>query len=279
MKKILLPTDFSKNAYNAIEYCLRLYENATCCFYLTHAFTPAIYRVDYMMGSPGQIGLPDDYKYIAENRLEKLRKQLKSQFNNPRHTFIVHAAFNSLVDEVSIMIRQENIDLVVMGTQGATGAKEIFLGSNTVHVIKKSEVPVLMIPDECTFSAPKDILFPTDFEIDYNLVNLNYVFELIKLYKTTLHIMHVTVPKGLRAAQEKNKRVLKDMVKTVEHVFYDLPDQELIDAINSFEREHKTQLLTMVRNKHTFLERLFIEPIIKKIGFHTMVPFLVLPYH
>lgn len=278
MLHILLPTDFSENARNAINYCLKLYENVTCVFYLTHAYTPAIYRVDYMLGSPGQIGLPDDYKYIAENRLEKIRKELKIKFNNPRHTFVVHAAFNSLVDEVSLMVKQENIDLVVMGTQGATGAKEIFLGSNTVHVIKKSKVPVLMIPDESKFIAPKDILFPTDFEIDYSLANLNYVFDLVKLHNATLHIMHVTVPKGLTAAEEKNKTVLVDMVKTTKHHFYDLPDQELIDAINSFEREHKTQLLTMVRNKHTFLERLFIEPIIKKIGFHTMVPFLVLPY-
>ncbi|WP_422858492.1 universal stress protein [Flagellimonas sp. S174] len=279
MLNILLPTDFSENAQNAIEYGLQLYKDTTCVFHLMHVYTPAIYRIDYALGSPGQIGFPDDYKYYTESRLEKKREEIEAKFNNPRHTFIIHSAFNHLVDEISEMVENKTVDLVIMGTQGATGAKEIFLGSNAVHVIKKSKAPVLVIPQESIFKAPKNILLPTDFEIDYNLTDIHFLRDVMKLHGSKLHIMHVAVPKGLTAEQEKNKTVLFNKMKGTDYVYHNLPDQELIEAINSYETEHNIELLTMVRNKHTFMERIFIEPTIKKIGFHTIVPFMVLPYH
>ena len=80
MFKVVLPTDFSENAFHAISYAVKLLENSTCIFYLVHAYTPAIYRVDYTLGSPGQLGLPDDERYKAEEALEKTRKRIKTLF-------------------------------------------------------------------------------------------------------------------------------------------------------------------------------------------------------
>ncbi|PWL37656.1 universal stress protein [Flagellimonas aquimarina] len=279
MINILLPTDFSENAFNAICHGIRLFEDSTCVFYLMHAYTPAIYRVDYMIGSPGKVGLPDDHQQIAQTHLEETRKKLETRFKNPRHTFVTHAAFNNLADEVQNTVENENIDIVVMGTQGATGAKEIFLGSNTVHVLRKTKVPVLTIPVNAEYKPLNHILFPTDLEIEYSAPNLDYLLDLAKLHKAKIHIMHVTSPYGLSKDQKKNKVLLEKTMATSNHEFHDLPDQEVIGAINSFQTEHDIQLLAMVQNKHTFLERLFVEPVIRKIGLHTLVPFLVLPYN
>src|SRR5690606_40442057 len=135
MMKIVLPTDFSENAFHAIEYALRLCEKVTCVFYLVHAYTPPIYRIDYALGSPGQMGLPDDHKYMAEASLEKLIKRIHEKFDNPKHDFVAHASFNTLADEIEDIVKKENMDLVIMGTQGATGAKEILYGYNKLHVM------------------------------------------------------------------------------------------------------------------------------------------------
>ena len=59
MKRIILPTDFSQNAYNAICYAIRLFKEVECTFYLVHTYTPAIYQAEYVLHSPGQIGLGD----------------------------------------------------------------------------------------------------------------------------------------------------------------------------------------------------------------------------
>lgn len=277
--KIVLPTDFSENAFHAIDYALRLCENATCEFYLLHTYTPPIYRIDYALGSPGQMGLPDDQKYIEEASLEKLVERIRKKYDNPKHTFVAHASFNTLVDEIEDMVQKENMDLVIMGTQGATGAKEILFGSNTVHVLKKLDVPVLAIPSDFDFELPRQLLFPTDFEVDYEQVNLDFLLWISKLWHSKIHIMHVSSPEGLTVEQENNKARLEGLMLEHNHEGHDLPDQELIQAINSFQEKISIGMLAMVKNKHSFFERLFVEPVIKNIGLHSKIPFLALPYH
>jgi len=279
MIRVVLPTDFSENAFHAISYAVKLLENSTCIFYLVHAYTPAVYRVDYTLGSPGQLGLPDDERYRAEEALEKTRKRIKEQFDVSKHTFVAHAAFNSLADEIDSIAQKENVDFIVMGTQGATGAKEILFGSNTVHIIQKTGIPVLTVPSEFEYRPPENILFPTDYEVDYGKVNLDFLLKFSKLEHSKLHIMHVTSPEGLDSDKLEHKSFLEGRLLEYNHEFHDLPDQDLIGAINQFQKQIPVELLAMVKNKHTFLERLFVEPIIKNVGLHSKVPFLVLPYN
>ncbi len=279
MLRIVVPTDFSENAFNAIAYAARLLKDTTCVFYLLHAYTPPIYRVDYALGSPGQLGLPDDHRYSAEAALDKTRKQIKAKYDNPRHEYVTHAAFNTLEDEIKTMVIKENIDFIIMGTQGATGAKEILFGSNTVHILKKAIVPVLAVPSNFDFTPPKSIVFPTDYEVDYAKTDLDFLLHLLKLWDSKLHIVHVSTPDGLTSLQKTNKANLQKLIQEYAYETHDLPDQELVEAINAFQEEVPVDVLAMVQNKHSFLERLFVEPIIKNIGLHSKVPFLVLSYN
>lgn len=92
MKKIILPTDFSDNAYNAIRYAAQLFNDVETTFYLLHTYTPAIYQTEYVLDNPGQIGLGDIYHEDSQTQLEKLKTKLEEEFNNPAHTFIPHSA-------------------------------------------------------------------------------------------------------------------------------------------------------------------------------------------
>ena len=279
MKRIILPTDFSDNAYNAIRYAVKLFKDVKCTFYLLHTYTPAIYQAEYVLHSPGQIGLGDIYQENSLNQLNELKKKVTSEFNNKNHTFMVHSAFNILVDEIVETAKKENADLVIMGTQGATGAKEIFIGTNTVHVIKRGCCPILAIPPNVEFEVPKEILFPTDFEIDYQKVQLNEIMDLSARYKSKINVMHVSSGYDLNDTQLKNKAKLDSLLGTTPHLFHEEPNQEIMTAINTFQQKKQIDILAMIQNKHTFLERLFIEPIIKKLGFHETIPFLVIPSH
>ncbi len=279
MKRIILPTDFSNNAYNAISYALNLYKDVACTFYLLNTYTPAIYQAEYLLHSPGQIGLGDIYQENSLNRLNDLKKQLIAEFNNKNHTFMVHSAFNILVDEIVETAKKEKADLVVMGTQGATGAKEIFIGTNTVHVIKRGCCQILAIPPNTEFEAPKGILFPTDFEIDYQSEQLKEVIGWAEKYKSKINVMHVSSGYDLTGPQLENKAKLDNILGKTAHLFHEEPNQEIITAINTFQQKNRTNILAMIQNTHTFLERLFIEPVIKKLGFHETIPFLVIPPH
>jgi nucleotide-binding universal stress UspA family protein len=278
MKTIILPTDFSKNAYNAISYALTLFKDEKCRFYLVNTYTPAIYESEYILHSPGQIGLGDIYQSRSEENLEELKKKLEHKFKNDKHKFITHSVFNLLVDEIVDLAEREKVDMIIMGTQGATGAKEIFLGSHTVHVIKKAPCPVLAIPVGYSYENPTAILFPTDFEVNYQHTKLSVLMDLAKRNKSVIHVLHVSTGYELTEKQEKNKLKLSEMLEKSKHEFHNVPSQDIIDGINGFKARSKVDLLAMVQNKHTFLERLFIEPVIKKIGFHVTIPFLVMPH-
>lgn len=277
MKRIILPTDFSENAYNSVQYAVNLFKAQECTFYLLHTYTPAVYQAEYILHSPGQIGLGDIYQESSITQLETLRSKIEAEYKNPKHTFMVHSSFNLLVDEIIETVENENADMIIMGTQGATGAKEIFLGSHTVHVIKKATCPVIAVPSEFKYEKPKEILFPTDYEVDYTKKQLLQLLDIAEKHMSSIEVMHVATGYSLTDFQQKNKEKLDSLLSKIAHLFHDLPNQTVIDGINSFQMKKRMNLLVMIQNKHTFLERLFIEPVIKKVGFHVSIPFMVIP--
>lgn len=278
MKNILIPTDFSDNAYKAVSYAVRLLKDENCTFHLLHTYTPAIYQSEYLLHSPGQLGLGDIYRTDSETKLEDLKQKVVSQFNNPKHIFKTYSAFSVLMEAIDELVESKKIDLLIMGTQGATGAKEIFLGSSTVHTIKRAKCPVLAIPFNFDIEMPTKILFPTDYEIEYNFELIKQVLFIANVHKSTLDIMHVRSGYELSEEQKKNKGKLDHLLAETKHKFHELPDQGIIEAINSIQAEMNHQMLIMVKNKHSFLENLFLKPVINQIGFHSNIPFMVLPY-
>ncbi|WP_116769530.1 universal stress protein [Maribacter litoralis] len=276
MTRILLPTDFSENALTAIRYALTLYKDLKCTFFLLNSYMPPVYHTEYLMGSPAQIGLGDIVQQNSQDNLKNLKEKLLKEFDNPLHTFITHSALNVLSSEVSRTVEAEDIDIVVMGTQGATGAKEILLGTNTVHVIKNSKCPVLVIPSKFEYEAPEQILFPNDYEVSLDKNSLSQLLKIVNSHISQVNVMHVYTGDDLTTVQQKNKEKLAQVLSK-NAFFHEVSSNEIIAAINEFQVKQKINLLVMVQNKHTFLERLFIEPVIKKIGFHVTVPFLIIP--
>lgn len=276
MTRILLPTDFSDNSFEAIKYALLVYKDVECTFYLLHTYTPVVYDNGYQMGSSGQIGLGNVMHESSMAQLAKLKNRLESDFNNDKHTIVVHSAFNTLLGEISDMVEAENIDVIVMGTKGATGAQEILFGTYTVHVIKKAKCPVILVPPTFNCEVPKKILFPTDYDINYKREKFVQLLEIVRHHQSRIHVMHVRAGYDLNSTQKTRKTQLEELFDH-KALFHEVPDSGIIAAVNEFQVKTNVDLLVMVRNKHTFIERLFIEPIIKKIGFHVKVPFMVLP--
>ncbi|WP_047247422.1 universal stress protein [Maribacter thermophilus] len=276
MKRILLPTDFSDNALESIKYGLRAFKDVECTFFLLNTYMPPVYHTEYLLGSPGQIGLGDLLQEQSRTDLKKLKSRLEEEFENPLHTFITRSAFNILSSEIRYVVEKENIDMVIMGTKGATGAKEIFMGSNTVDVIKNTKCPVLAIPDGFEYEDPKIILFPTDYEVEYDEQKMSSLLDIADKHLSEINVMHVSTGHELTPIQQKNKTDLEKLLG-YKALFHDVGNDEIISAINKFQIKQKINLLVMIQNKHTFIERLFIEPVIKKIGFHVTIPFMVIP--
>ena len=277
MKNILLPTDFSDNSWNAIIYALQLFKNETCNFYLLNTYTPAIYQVEYTLVEPAQFGMFDAIKDNSQKNLNDFEMRIKKEFKNPKHHVESMSVFNTLIQEIKDVVENKDIDYVVMGTKGATGAKEILFGSNTVHVFKNVKCPIIAVPNNFEFETPHEILFPTDYEIDYKNHQLKPIIDIISLYKTRVNILNVSYGYDLTEAQIVNKKTLEENFKTTAHLFHSVNNQDVSEAITNFQLKIRINLLIMINNKHSFFENLFFKSTINQIGFHLNIPFLVIP--
>lgn len=278
MKQILLPTDFSENSWNAIVYAIQLFKNNECTFHLLNTYTPAIYNLEYVIGYPEQFGLVDAVRDTSRRNLFKIVSRIASEFtNNEKHTFKTHAKFDTFLSGVKTFVKEHDIDIIVMGTKGATGAKEVLFGSNTVHVFKEIKCPVLAIPSDFAFEAPHEILFPTDLDAMYKHSNLKILKEIILTNNARLNVMHVSTGYELTEKQERNMAKLESIFEHSAFLFHNIKTMEITHAINEFQVKYKINLLVMINNKHSFFENIFFKNTINQIGFHLNVPFLVIP--
>jgi nucleotide-binding universal stress UspA family protein len=273
---ILLPTDFSKNSGNAIAYAMELFKNEKCDFFFLHTYTPSFYRMDYMLGGPLFSAIPDSGVDISLAGLEKTLKDVKKTYKNPKHTYTIISAFNTLTDEINEVTVEKEIDMVVMGTQGATGAKEIFLGTNTVYVLRKAIAPVLVIPENYTFQKIKRILLPSDYLANYKQNELSMVIKMAKMNKAELIVLHVKEEYDLTAGQKENKMALYQSFAGLSTTFTELKGSIMPDAILDYVKNNEIDLLMMMNRKHSFFERLFERQNVDQIGFHIKIPFLVI---
>jgi len=277
MKNILLPTDFSDNSWNAIKYAVELYKDVECTFHLFNAYTPVIYHVEYVLINPAQFGLGDSVRDGAQEGLVKLNTRILKEFgDNSNHKFERIARFDTLVSGIKELIVERHIDLIVMGTKGATGAKGVLFGSNTVQVFKEIKCPILAIPSNYGYEAPHEILFPTDLEVNYHTSHLHLLLEIAVSHHARVNAMHVSTGYELTEEQQNNKQQLETMFNCAAFLYHDVRDMEIVDAINEFQIKHKINLLAMINNKHSFFENLFFKNTINQIGFNLSVPFLVI---
>ena len=273
-KKILLPTDFSDNAWNAIIYALKLYANETCDFYLLNSI-----KIKGSTMSNFSSKLSSTIRKSALKDMLDLKQMIERVNANANHNFEILVSNADLKDALETAIKKHTIQMIIMGTKGASGAKEFFFGSNTVNVINKVRLcPILTIPDQFDFVEPKKIAFSTDFNRLYKEEELAPLKEITDLYNSEINIVHLNNEEHLNEVQEYNSKVLENDLKDYNHHFFWIPNYgKKANDINDFIKEQNINMLAMVNYKHSFIEKITKEPVIKTIGFQPFIPFLVIP--
>ena len=277
MKRILLPTDFSENAANAISYAVQLFKEEECIFYLLNTYTPAAYHTGMMVDSYSALQLEDITRKNSLKGLDRIEKELIKEYNNPKHKFEKLSSFNLLVSEITSAIETYSLDLIIMGTQGATGAKEVFLGTHTMYTIKKAKCPVIAVPSGFTFHTPKEILFATDFRFHTTNKYLHILKDICELHVSRLNILNAYYGVPLDADQNITKDYLDEYFKDNAHLLHMSIGIDVVEAVEAFQVRSKINFLVMIHNKHSFFENLLFKPVINDFVFHTKVPFLVIP--
>ena len=276
MRKILIPTDFSDNAMNALKYATALFKYDISEFHIMHAYQDDIYSDEALLNSETLEKITTIISNKSVVQLQKTKESLISFSPNPRHTIHTISSNNILLDEVDKIVDEHNIDIIIMGTKGKTNDKKITFGSHTLQVLKYVQCPVLAIPENHEYTQPKHVLFPTNYMIPYKRRELKLLCEMVFPYRAVIDMLYISTSNHLSKRQKDNSEFIKDELCKNKLNFKTENSKHIINAIYKHITENNTDMLVMVNTRHSFLENILYQSTIDEISLNLNIPFLAL---
>lgn len=279
-KRIIWPTDFSHNARNALMYALALFKDVPCDFFLLNAYQVGASGLSTKMAGANDTRLYNLMKEQSERDLQREQATVKSLDNNPKHTFTTKSIMDTLVNAIGKTVYQEEIDYVIMGTKGASGLKEVFMGSNTYNIIKEMDFcPVIAVPEDYRLDGKLDsILLATGYEHLFENYELKPLLNIVKSFNAKLWIAHVGNETSFTLEQKASKNILEKRLRSIDYEFVEVDKEVSVNnTIRGLVNEDRDiDMVAMINQDHSFFQRLTREAVIKKVTFSTTVPFLVI---
>ena len=275
MNWILVPTDFSSCANKALDYAVCLAKKAGAEVILLHACELIAYPFK-------------DHQGLIEEHNLRLQKQMTSKLQHLKKLIeeteglVVHTRLYDGDAKTAILfaIRDNAVDLVVMGTLGKSGFERKVLGTKTASIVAAADVPVIAVPAYYTWSEPRKILLALNDPTEDPEV-LNAAFEIAKLFDAEIYtaIFSEEDEEAIGIMQDSrniykiqtqlNKEFKFKKISTVH-----LSGTDFRESIQKYINEHDIDLLAMVTHKRNLIQALFNRSITKRMAYHTQIPLL-----
>jgi nucleotide-binding universal stress UspA family protein len=258
MKKILCPTDFSDTAQNAIAYAAKFAKASDSMLTLLN-IQPA--------NSPALVTEAELVMSVVNQRLEELSKEVRQFFKISCETDVVQSG--SLLSD-TIAERAEHYNLIVMGTHGVDNLMEFFTGSNTYHAIRKSRIPVLLIPPDCTYSGVTNVVYAYNYLAERKLP-LKQLQPWIKALQCELTVLEVNEEAISQDAIDEMKElqfIISEEWKgeDININFDSIRSADIAPSINSYIHRNESDMLALCTTHRNFISRLFHKSVIKVIS-------------
>lgn len=280
MQKIIVPTDFSNNAMKAVTYAAEIAKRSGAVIHLLHVMEPVIDKIRRPHAQTERLE-----EEITRSRLGEL-KSLKDTLADvyPDLTIETELARGSVA--TAILDYSENLqaDLIVMGTLGASGLKEVFLGSVTSSSIGRTKIPVLAVPYEYLMEEPDAIVLATNrFEEDEKI--LNTIIELASLFSATVHVVAFVDTDFSDATyyihnHKHLSQYLTHLQKAYPGISFTselLEGKEFEETIEQYHNKKEADIIAMVTYPKSFWEKILRKSVTKKMAFHSKIPLLAIP--
>lgn len=260
MKTILVPVDFSTSSKNAMDYAILLANKLRMKLILFHAFEPS-------------------GKFDTLGKVENELKIWKEAVLATEKTIPCEVAFEEgeLAEEIIELMKEKAIDLIVMGTKGASGLKEAFIGSKTSWVMENVSIPVIAVPAECQFSGIKKIVFATDYH-DSDVASIRFAAKIARRFHAELTVVHIAT--GDLKARFEDHLMQHFTGKVTKSVTYEKMNFRLLEAndvskaLNDFIYKEKVDLFAIAMEERIFLGPLFNRGLTKRFAHHIQTPLL-----
>lgn len=272
MKTILVATDFSDIAKNAIDYAAQVAKVTAAKLVLLHVYHDPIYLAEIPVLPP-----MDEIEKDCRESLKKIEKNIHEKYGKEIGVECV-CKIGLPVEEINLYARECNADLIVMGMEGTSYLSEKIIGNITTSLIKKSCCPVLAIDKRVNFRSIQNILLACDYKELPEKNILNPMLYFAQLFKAKVFVLNVvqemeevtTISKVIEGIK------INKSLEKVNHSFHYNQNEDIVDGINDFVSEHKIDLVVMIPRDHSMLYNLFHESQVKKMAFHTKVPLMAI---
>ena len=263
---VLVPTDFSENSLNAASYGLQLLGEQINAVKLLNTF-------EEPSGSAAKImSFSAELLKESRNDLRAFQEKLTRTYDFSGIKLSRISEQGSLPYVIDNMKEVEKIDLIIMGTQGASGLEEVFMGTNTSDVIAKCEMPLLAVPANCSYRVPKKIMIADDgYGCEDGTLRMARVIA--RKYDSDVHIVTVTDGNADKFTEHSYDPEAFEDIDTQFHV---IESNDVDEALNDFVEENKVDMVVMIHRHMSLFDRLFSRSSSKQMSMHTTVPLLVL---
>jgi len=279
MKRILVPTDFSRCAINALNFAIHSASYLPLEIHILHSFDTQESKFADYVGNNKEFN--ETMLSNAQANLDRIQLELEEKKGL---TVFTHLSCKPFIESVIEYARENKTELIIMGTLGGGGLKEKIWGTNTGTLIGKSTVPVLAIPASYHWKKPEKFLLATNhFENDPEI--LDFLFETADLYLAEMQVMVFTEEEGDPAfailehtrKTPMYEKMLKEQYSqdtlTATHLFGNEFEESLLDFI----KLNQVDVLAMITYPRSFLERVFHPSLTKRLSYHIQIPLLAIP--
>lgn len=271
MKTIIVPTDFSENAYNAAHYAIGIAgQTGTSRIVLYHAYELIVPIPDLPSAVP-MVNM-EDLKHASLDGLEKMRMTLAPAL--PKELRLdIRADNHLLAANIDQVCREEQAELIVMGITGGSQLEEILVGSNTVDVVKNSNYPVIVVPSGCSFRPVQKIVFACDLRKVVKTTRRDVLQKMLDLFQPELHVINVQ-KEGKEHLLAEESQALDNMLMDYHPHYHFVDHPNVAEGITQFAEQENADLLLIIPKKHGLFDGLFKRSTSSRIAFNTHVPLL-----
>ncbi len=272
MKKIIVPIDFSDCSKNALKNAIKIAERMHMEVLLYHS---VVVPIGLAEGVPvGNVGYDfEEMEASSRSRLEELKAEFPSLEKVQSKIVIM---YGPLHESINSLAKEEEIALIVMGTNGASGIARSLIGSNAFHVMKHVDIPIIALPEDADISSMKHIALAGDYlnVPDHDTIHL--ITDLVQAFYAQLHIIHIDKGNVLMKDKVDIARSMDKYLKHINHSFHFRKFDDVEEGLLEFSKELNIELIAMISKHHNLFERLRHRSETKKIILDIPIPIMVL---
>ena len=279
MINILIATDFSKEAYCALYYATRLFENEDAKFYIANFFGEKIHATVYSLVNEEEFSKIPELKQDSQLACQETIHHIVRDSGLNRERFETISSENKLQEGIVSLVENKSIDLVVMGTRKHSGTLKSIAGTHTTRIIEDSlPVPLMIIPRELDYTPPKHIGYASELIYDFNFEALNLLKDIAVAHNSKITVIHDGEETEVSQRQWRNYNAFKAYFGEIPvNLEFASSHLEVSKTVAEYVKNNHIDMLSMGYYKHSAAGRLFREPVVEKIDRHLSFPFLVFP--